>query len=70
MEKQELLKMLDGELLESLYGFCYARTSDSHEAQDLCSEIVLSLVQATHGDGEIQAVYPYIWRVAKNVYAD
>lgn len=70
MKKRELLNLLDGELLESLYGFCYARTSDSHEAQDLCSDIVLALVKAAHGEGEVEAIYPYIWRVAKNVYAD
>ena len=36
--KQELLKIIDQELLEKLFGFCYARTRDSQEAQELCSE--------------------------------
>lgn len=31
MKKQELLKMIDEELLEKLFGFCYARTGDSYE---------------------------------------
>ena len=70
MKKQELLKYLDSELLEKLCGFCYSRTSDSHEAEDLCSDIVYKLVTAAHTEGEIESVYPFIWRVARNVYAD
>ncbi len=70
MKKQDLLTYLDDELLEKLFGFCYARTSDSYEAEDLCSDILLSLVKAADTEGEIQSVYPFIWRVARNVYAD
>ncbi len=70
MKKQELLKYLDEELLDKLFGFCYARTGDSYEAQDLCSDIILSLVKAANTNGDIANVYPFIWRVARNVYAD
>ena len=70
MKKQELLNHLTGELLEKLYGFCYARTKDSHEAQDLCSDIVYALMRAARSEGDIESVYSFIWRVARNVYAD
>ena len=70
MKKQELLKLIDGELLEKLFGFCYARTNDSFEAQELCSDIVFALVKAAKADGDINDPYPFIWRVARNVYAD
>ena len=70
MKKQDLLNYFTGELLEKLYGFCYARTKDSHEAQDLCSDIVYALMKAAHSGGEIDSVYPFIWRVARNIYAD
>lgn len=69
MKKQELLKAMDGALLEKLYGFCYARTKDSYEAQELCSDIVYALVKAAGSEGEIENIFPYIWRVARNVYA-
>ncbi len=69
MKKQELLKMMDEELLEKLYGFCYARTSGSYEAQELCSDIIFELVKAANGTGDIEHPYPFIWRVARNVYA-
>ncbi|MBQ4598983.1 MAG: RNA polymerase sigma factor [Clostridia bacterium] len=70
MKKQELLKIIDDALLEKLFAFCYARTSDSYEAQDLCSDILFALIRAAHTDGDIENVYPFIWRVARNVYAD
>lgn len=70
MKKQELLKVLDDELIESLLGFCYARTNDSYEAQELCSDVIFALVKSANSEGEIDKIYPFIWRVAKNVYAD
>jgi len=70
MKKQELLKYFDDGLLDKLFGFCYARTNDSYEAQELCSDIVFALVKTAHTDGEIANVYSFIWRVARNVYAD
>ena len=70
MKKQDLLKYFDDNLLDKLFGFCYARTNDSYEAEELCSDIMYALVKAAHSDGEIESVYPFIWRVARNVYAD
>ena len=70
MVKRDLLKTIDDGLLDKLYGFCYARTNDSYEAEELCSDIVYALLKAAHTDGEIGSVYPFIWKVARNVYAD
>ena len=70
MKKKDLLNLIDDALLEKLFGFCYARTKNSYEAQELCSDIVFELVKAAGNDGEIDKPYPFIWRVARNVYAD
>ena len=70
MKKQELLRQFDDDLLDKLFGFCYVRTNDSYEAQELCSDIVFALVRAVHTDGEITNLYSFIWRVARNVYAE
>ena len=69
MKKQDLLNYFDNNLLDKLFGFCYARTNDSYEAEELCSDIIYALVKAAHSDGEIESVYPFIWKVARNVYA-
>ncbi len=70
MKKSELLKIMNQELLDKLFGFCYARTADSHEAEELCSDIVFALVKSAQAEGEIGELYGFIWRVARNVYAD
>ena len=70
MKKQELLNYFDDDLLDKLFGFCYARTNDSYEAEELCSDILYALVKSAQTDGEIQSVHAFIWRVARNVYAD
>ena len=70
MKKQELLNMIDEKLLDALYGYCYPRTRDSYAARELCSDIVYALVKAANTDGEIVEPYAFIWRVARNVYAD
>lgn len=69
MKKQELLQFIDDDLMGKLFGFCYARTYDSYEAQDLCSDIIYALLQTTQKDGEITNRNAFIWRVARNVYA-
>lgn len=70
MQKKELLNLFNDELLDRLFGFCYARANDSYEAQELCSDIIFALVKSAHTDGEITDLYPYVWKVARNVYAD
>lgn len=70
MKKHELLEIIDNELLDKLYGFCYARTDSGYEGQELCSDIILALVQAANTEGDITNPYPFIWQVARNVYAD
>ena len=70
MKKQDLLKAIDQELLDKLFGFCYVRTRDSYEAQELCSDITLALVEAAQKEGEVENLYAFLWRVARNVYAD
>ncbi len=70
MKKQDLLKYFDDEMMDKLYGFCYARTNDSYEAQELCSDIIFALVKSANTDGEIIDLYSYVWRVARNVYSD
>ena len=70
MKKHDLLNIFDDELLNKLFGYCYARTNDSYEAEEVCSDIVYALMKTAQTDGEIQNVNSFIWRVARNVYAD
>lgn len=70
MKKQDLLNLIDQELLDSLFGFCYHRTANSLEAEELCSDIMFAIIRAANSEGDIRDAYPFIWRIARNVYAD
>lgn len=70
MKKEELIQYLDEDLQDKLYGFCYARTRDGHEAQELYSDLLFALVKAAGSEGEVANPQAFIWRVARNVYAD
>ncbi len=48
MQKTELLNIIDERLIDRLYQYCYARTSYSFEAQELCSDILYAVVRSSH----------------------
>ena len=69
MKKQDLLKYFDDNLLDKLFGFCYARTNDSYEAEELCSDIIYALIKAANSDIitklarfhiEFEGIHPFI----------
>ncbi len=72
MRKSQLTNLLDQKLLDSLYGWCYSRTSGSAEAQELCSDITFAIVKSANRapDAEIENAFAFIWQTARRVYAD
>ncbi len=72
MKKQDLPTLITAELLDRLYGFCYARTSDHSEADALCSDICYAILRTARkdADSDISAPNAFLWRIAHNVYAD
>lgn len=70
MNPSDLLNLIDRAMLDRIYGYCYRRTSDHHEADALCSDILLAVTQAARGTGEISNPEAFLWKIAHNVYAD
>jgi len=67
----EVLALLEKkDFLDSLCGFAYKRTNNSHEAQDLCSDIILAAISSARKNSDIKNPYAFIWTVARRVYAD
>lgn len=67
----EVLELLnDKEFLDNLYGFAYKRTNNSYEAEDLCSDIIFTVMHAIHKNSNINNSYAFVWTVARRVYAD
>lgn len=70
MEKKDLLKRIDKPFLDRLFGFCYARTRDSYEAEQLCSDVTFAMVKAAGSEGEVENPDAFLWKIARNVYAE
>lgn len=70
MKRTEILKTIDADLIDRVYHYCYTRTSNSHEAEELCSDILYAVVKSCYNDKEVSNPVGYFWSVAHNVYAD
>lgn len=71
MGYEDVIKQLDNQsFLDKLYGFAYKRCSDSHAAEDLCSEIIMKTLTSARRNPQIVHIQAYIWAVAHKVYAD
>ena len=70
MNRQDLLNIIDRTMLDNLYGFCYRRTSDHYEADELCSDILLAVAAASTHGGALSDPMAFVWKIAHNVYAD
>ncbi len=71
MKSDEAIKLLaDPQFLDKLYAYAYRHCSTSHEAQDLCSDMILAILKALRRNTEIQHFPAFAWTVAHRVYAD
>lgn len=53
---------------KSIMNWCMARTSDSHDAEDLSQDILCELVKSTKNLRDEKAFHAFMWGVANNVY--
>lgn len=71
MKTSETLKLLnDKDFLNKIYHFSYHRCNTSFEAEDLCSDIILTVISAIHKQERIENFYAFAWTIARRVYAD
>lgn len=67
----ELINILtDRKFLNKLYGYAYKKCRSSHEAEDLCSDIVLEVLKSIDNIESVKSFYAYVWKGARNTYAD
>ena len=71
MKTDEILNLIgDKDFLDKIYRFSYHRCNTSFDAEDLCSDIILSLIAAIQSQTEIGNFYGFVWTIARRVYAD
>ena len=63
-------RLSDQAFLDKLYGFAYKRCSSSHEAEDLCADILLAVLTSLKRNPVVESADAFIWTVARRVYAD
>ncbi len=52
-----------------IFYYCLRKTGDSHEAEDLASDITLQILTALHEGVEILNFPAWVWQIARNRYA-
>lgn len=67
---EALKEMNNTEFLDKIYQFSYRRCSTSHEAEDLCSDIIVKILISVQKQDEIDNFYAFVWTIAHRVYAD
>ncbi len=71
MKTNEMLEFIgNSEFVDKIYNFSYHRCSSSHEAEDLCSDILTALISALKKQERVENFYAFVWTVARRVYAD
>lgn len=71
VKPNEAIKLLgDKELLDKIYRFSYHRSNNSHDAEELSSDIILTVLSAVHKQKSIDNFYAFLWTAARRVYAD
>ena len=71
MKNEEAIALLsDRQFLDKLYAYSYRHCNTSHEAEDLCSDMILAILKALRQNGDIQNFHALAWTIAHHTYAD
>lgn len=71
MKTNDVLQLIgEKEFLDKVYQYAYRRCNTSHEAEDLCSDILLAVLSALRKQEEVENFYAFVWAIARRVYAD
>lgn len=68
--KDALQQIAEKNFIDKLYQFSYRRCDTSHEAEDLCSDIILAVISAMSRQENIDHFHAFVWTIAHRVYAD
>lgn len=69
VDRLRLRDLYVSDYLEKLFYFCLKKTGNAHEAEDLASDISLTVLTAIEKGAEIKRFSAWVWRIARNRYA-
>lgn len=60
--------LINGGMMDNIYGYAYKRCFSKEESEDLCQEIITEILFALTNDTEISNLNAYVWQIANNTY--
>lgn len=68
-KKEEFIdSLINGGMMDNIYGYAYKRCFSKDEAEELCQEIITEVLFAFSSERDISNLNAYIWQVANNTY--
>lgn len=68
-DRNRLAEEYAREYMGKIFYYCLRKTGDSHEAEDLASDITFQILTALHEGVEILSFPAWVWQIARNRYA-
>ena len=66
---EERIRLYVDEHMEKVFYFCLKKTGDSHEAEDLASDVTLNVLSSLNRGTAPAEFSAWVWRIARNRYA-
>ena len=68
-EKSRLAETYAHEYMGKIFYYCLRKTGDSHEAEELASDITYQILTALHEGVDVLNFPAWVWQIARNRYA-
>ena len=68
-DTKHLAELYGQEYMGKIFYYCLRKTGDSHEAEDLASDITLQVLTALHEGVDVVNFPAWVWQIARNRYA-
>ena len=68
-EKTRLAEAYGQEYMGKIFYYCLRKTGDSHEAEELASDITYQILTALHEGADVLNFPAWVWQIARNRYA-
>ena len=68
-DTKHLAELYGQEYMGKIFYYCLRKTGDSHEAEDLASDITVQILTALHEGADVMHFPAWVWQIARNRYA-
>ena len=68
-DTKHLAELYGQEYMGKIFYYCLRKTGDSHEAEDLASDITVQILTALHEGVDVVNFPAWVWQIARNRYA-